>query len=29
MLETLGFFYAVNPAIVHRDDHGEWTGFPS
>lgn len=28
MLDVLRFFQAVNPEIVHRDDKGEWTGFP-
>lgn len=28
MMETLRFFQAVNPAIIHRDTRGEWTGFP-
>ncbi|WP_433165879.1 hypothetical protein [Kribbella sp. CA-247076] len=28
MMDTLRFYQAVNPAIVHRDARGEWTGFP-
>ena len=28
MMDTLRFYHAVNPAIVHRDTRGEWTGFP-
>jgi hypothetical protein len=28
MMATLRFYQAVNPAIVHRDGRGEWTGFP-
>ncbi len=28
MIDTLRFYKSVNPAIVHRDTHGEWTGFP-
>jgi hypothetical protein len=28
MMDTLRFYQAVNPAIVHRDGRGEWTGFP-
>jgi hypothetical protein len=28
MLDVLRFFQAVNPEMVHRDDQGEWVGFP-
>lgn len=28
MLTTLGFFSDIAPDIVHRDERGEWTGFP-
>nr|WP_322002509.1 hypothetical protein [Rhodococcus qingshengii] len=28
MLETLSFFSEVAPGIPHRDQRGEWTGFP-
>jgi hypothetical protein len=28
MMEVLRFYLAINPAIIHRDDRGEWTGFP-
>lgn len=28
MMSTLRFYQSVNPAIVHRDARGEWTGFP-
>ena len=28
MMDTLRFYQSVNPAIVHRDTRGEWTGFP-
>jgi hypothetical protein len=28
MLDALKFFFDVAPDIVHRDQHGEWTGFP-
>ena len=28
MMDALRFFQTVNPAIIHRDARGEWTGFP-
>tara|TARA_R110002051_G_scaffold208264_1_gene274191 strand:- start:2616 stop:3725 length:1110 start_codon:yes stop_codon:yes gene_type:complete len=28
MMEVLRFYADVVPSIVHRDSHGEWTGFP-
>lgn len=28
MLAVLKFYATLDPQIVHRDDHGEWTGFP-
>jgi hypothetical protein len=28
MMDALRFYAAVNPAIIHRDGRGEWTGFP-
>lgn len=28
MMEVLRFYAEVAPDIVHRDKHGEWTGFP-
>lgn len=28
MLDLLNFYWSVHPDIVHRDDGGEWTGFP-
>lgn len=28
MLAVLRFYAAIAPEIVHRDDRGEWTGFP-
>lgn len=28
MLAVLRFYAALDPQIVHRDDRGEWTGFP-
>lgn len=28
MMAVLRFYAAIAPNIVHRDEHGEWTGFP-
>lgn len=28
MMGVLRFYWAVDPAMVHRDARGEWTGFP-
>jgi hypothetical protein len=28
MMAVLRFFADVTPSIIHRDQHGEWTGFP-
>ncbi|MFJ2317780.1 hypothetical protein ACIOTN_13880 [Glutamicibacter sp. NPDC087661] len=28
MMEVLRFYADVAPSLVHRDEHGEWTGFP-
>lgn len=28
MFAVLRFFARVSPSIIHRDSHGEWTGFP-